>query len=65
MQIGIAAYFRNVAVRCSRLANSCKDSDTKEGIEALAVRGQVSKTGGRLGGAAAGVEPGAVFKIQN
>jgi|BarGraIncu00222A_1022003.scaffolds.fasta_scaffold50071_2 hypothetical protein len=36
MQIGIAAYFRNVAVRCSRLANSCKDSDTKEGIEALA-----------------------------
>ena len=33
MQIGIAAYLRNVAVRCVRLAQTCPDAPTRQALE--------------------------------
>jgi len=35
MQIGIAAYLRNLAVRCNRLARTCPDAPTRKMLEAI------------------------------
>jgi len=37
MQIGIAAYLRNVAVRCAQISKACPDRATKESIDAICV----------------------------
>ena len=37
MQIGIAAYLRNVAVRCAQISKACPDQATKEAIDAICV----------------------------
>ena len=34
-QIGIAAYLRNIAVRCNRIARSCPDAKTHDALAAL------------------------------
>ena len=34
-QMGIAAYLRNVAVRCNRIARSCPDAKTHDALAAL------------------------------
>jgi hypothetical protein len=34
-QIGIAAYLRNVAVRCNQIARTCPDSRTHDALAAL------------------------------
>ena len=34
-QIGIAAYLRNIAVRCNRIARACPDSKTHDALAAL------------------------------
>ena len=35
MQIGIAAYLRNLAVRCARLAHTCPDAPTRQALESI------------------------------
>jgi hypothetical protein len=35
MQIGIAAYLRNLAVRCNRVAHHCPDAPTRQALEAI------------------------------
>jgi hypothetical protein len=35
MQIGIAAYLRNLAVRCNRLAHNCRDASTRDLLEEI------------------------------
>jgi hypothetical protein len=35
MQIGIAAYFRNLAVRCNNIARSCPDPQTQDRLTAI------------------------------
>lgn len=35
MQIGIAAYLRNVAVRCNQISRKCNDSRTQEALGAI------------------------------
>lgn len=35
MQIGIAAYLRNLAVRCNKIARGCQDSRTNEALLAI------------------------------
>jgi hypothetical protein len=35
MQIGIAAYLRNLAVRCNRVAHKCPDAPTRDALEAI------------------------------
>jgi hypothetical protein len=35
MQIGIAAYLRNLAVRCNRLAHNCPDAPTRAALEVI------------------------------
>ncbi len=35
MQIGIAAYLRNLAVRCNRVAHHCPDAPTRKALEAI------------------------------
>ncbi len=35
MQIGIAAYLRNLAVRCNRVAHYCPDAPTRTALEAI------------------------------
>jgi len=35
MQIGMAAYLRNVAVRCNRLARKCTDTDASHKMQDL------------------------------
>ena len=35
MQIGIAAYLRNLAVRCNKIARNCEDSRTNEALLAI------------------------------
>ena len=35
MQIGIAAYLRNLAVRCNRFAHHCPDAPTRKALEAI------------------------------
>jgi hypothetical protein len=32
MQIGIAAYFRNLAVRCNKIARACPDARTHDAL---------------------------------
>jgi len=34
-QIGIAAYLRNLAVRCNRIARACPDAKTHDALTAL------------------------------
>lgn len=34
-QIGIAAYLRNIAVRCNRIARACPDAKTHDALSAL------------------------------
>ena len=36
-QIGIAAYLRNIAVRCNRIARACPDARTHDALAALTV----------------------------
>ena len=31
-QIGIAAYLRNLAVRCNKLARNCQDTSTRDAL---------------------------------
>ena len=35
MQIGIAAYLRNLAVRCNKIARTCGDARTNEALAAI------------------------------
>ena len=35
MQVGIAAYLRNLAVRCNKIARSCPDSRTHDALAAI------------------------------
>ena len=35
MQIGIAAYLRNLAVRCNRIARDCVDPRTHDALTAI------------------------------
>jgi len=35
MQIGIAAYLRNVAVRCNQISRQCGDARTQEALGAI------------------------------
>ena len=35
MQIGIAAYLRNLAVRCNKIARSCSDARAHEPLAAI------------------------------
>ena len=35
MQIGIAAYLRNLAVRCSKIARDCPDAATHDALSAI------------------------------
>lgn len=35
MQIGIAAYLRNLAVRCNRIARECPDARTHDALATL------------------------------
>lgn len=37
MQIGIAAYLRNLAVRCNKIARTCPDPQTKDRLTAISV----------------------------
>lgn len=34
-QIGIAAYLRNVAVRCNQIARACPDAKTNDALAAI------------------------------
>jgi hypothetical protein len=35
MQMGIAAYLRNVAVRCNQIARNCRDPATHDALAAI------------------------------
>lgn len=35
MQIGIAAYLRNLAVRCNQIARTCDDARTRDALAAI------------------------------
>ena len=35
MQMGIAAYLRNVAVRCNQISRNCNDTRTQESLGAI------------------------------
>lgn len=35
MQIGIAAYLRNLAVRCNKIARTCADARTHDALAAI------------------------------
>lgn len=35
MQMGIAAYLRNLAVRCNKIARSCSDPRANEALQAI------------------------------
>lgn len=35
MQIGIAAYLRNLAVRCNKIARECSDPATHDALSAI------------------------------
>lgn len=35
MQIGIAAYLRNLAVRCNKIARACPDSHTHDALAVI------------------------------
>jgi len=35
MQIGIAAYLRNLAVRCNKIARNCSDARAHEALAAI------------------------------
>ena len=35
MQIGIAAYFRNISVRSNRIAKGCSDPKTKQELQKI------------------------------
>ena len=35
MQIGIAAYLRNLAVRCNKIARNCPDTSTHDALAAI------------------------------
>ena len=37
MQTGIVAYLRNLAARCSKIANDCSDPRIKETLGAISV----------------------------
>lgn len=37
MQIGIAAYLRNLAVRCNKIARACSDARTHDALVAISV----------------------------
>ena len=37
MQIGIAAYLRNLAVRCNKIARACPDAATQDALAAICV----------------------------
>ena len=37
MQIGIAAYLRNLAVRCNKIARACPDAATHDALAAICV----------------------------
>jgi hypothetical protein len=37
MQTGIVAYLRNLAARCSKIANDCSDPQIKESLGAISV----------------------------
>jgi hypothetical protein len=37
MQVGIASYLRNLAVRCNKIARECKDPDTHDALTAISV----------------------------
>ena len=37
MQIGIAAYLRNLAVRCNQIARNCSDARAQEALSAISV----------------------------
>ena len=36
MQIGIAAYLRNLAVRCNKIARTCSDARAHDALTAIA-----------------------------
>ena len=37
MQIGIAAYLRNLAVRCNKIARNCSDARAHDALAAISV----------------------------
>ena len=37
MQVGIASYLRNLAVRCNKIARESKDPDTHDALTAISV----------------------------
>ncbi len=37
MQIGIAAYLRNLAVRCNKIARECPDAETHDALSAISM----------------------------
>lgn len=37
MQIGMAAYLRNLAVRCNKIARTCPDAGTHEALASISL----------------------------